>query len=451
MLATALGLATAVPCAATAGQPGAGGGVVRVATYNAALTRDGPGLLLHDLMSGGDKQALAAARVVAAARADVLVITRIDYDHGLVALSAFADLVADAGLDYPHRFALRPNSGWQTGRDMVGDGRIGTPDDAQGWGRFAGAGGMAILSRWPIATAGVRDFSGFLWRDLPGAMLPMRDGQPFPSAEVFAHQRLASVGKWEVPVRLPWGETLRVLAFYAGPPVFGGPEGRNALRNHDEVRFWNALLDGVLPMPPPVPPFVLAGDANLDPLDGDGLHGAILGLLAHPAVQDPEPRSPGAIRAQGPPTAIIGGIRRWIPPIGTARAFRATCGWTMSCPRPICRCWIPVSCGLLPAHRWRPRPPPHRATVWSGWIWPCRPERSGPTIPMVRDGRLLPEALPATAPSARVDRAQPPVSRPKRCASAAAMGARPSARICPRTRRAMEGRCRAMAQLARAV
>lgn len=300
MLATALGLAAAVACAATAGQSGDGGGVVRVATYNAALTRDGPGLLLHDLLSGRDKQALAAARVVAAARADVLVITRIDYDHGLVALSAFADLVAEAGLDYPHRFALRPNSGWQTGRDMVGDGRIGTPDDAQGWGRFAGAGGMAILSRWPIATAGVRDFSGFLWRDLPGAMLPMRDGQPFPSAGVFAHQRLASVGKWEVPVRLPWGETLRVLAFYASPPVFGGPEGRNALRNHDEVRFWNALLDGALPMPPPVPPFVLAGDANLDPLDGDGLHGAILGLLAHPAVQDPGPRSAGAIHAQGP-------------------------------------------------------------------------------------------------------------------------------------------------------
>ncbi len=276
------------------------GGSVRLATYNAALTRRGPGLLLRDILTGTDPQVEAAAEVVAMAAADVLLLTGIDWDHDLRALGAFADRLAARGVQYPYRFARRPNTGWQTGRDMVGDGRVGTADDAQGYGAFSGVRGMAILSRFPVEVEAARDFSHFLWRDLPGARLPQRDGRPYPSEAVFAEQRLSTTGHWEVPVRLPSGAVLHVLAWYASPPVFGGPEGRNRLRNHDETRFWTLFLDGALPMPPPEGPFVLMGDANLDPEDGDGLHEAIRALLAHPAVQDPGPRSPGA-RVAAPP------------------------------------------------------------------------------------------------------------------------------------------------------
>jgi len=37
-------------------------------------------------------------------------------------------------------------------------------------------------------------------------------------------------------------------------------------------------------------PFVILGDANLDPVDGDGRNGAIRALLADPRVQDPAPK-----------------------------------------------------------------------------------------------------------------------------------------------------------------
>lgn len=291
----AAGLATLALGGATPSAPAP----LRFATFNAGLSRRGPGLLLRDVLSGRDAQVEAAADVVRAASADVLLLTGIDWDFELRALGAFADRVAERGLDYPHRFAFRPNTGLQTGLDLVGDGRRNTADDAQGYGAFTGVKGMGLLSRLPVDTAAARDFSGFLWRDLPGALLPVRDGAPAYPPNVLAVQRLSTTGHWDVPVILPDNSRIHVLAWYASPPVFGGPHQRNLRRNHDETRFWSLFLDGHLPMVPPSEAFVLMGDANLDPEAGDGLHAAIVTLLAHPALQDPAPSSAGARAALG--------------------------------------------------------------------------------------------------------------------------------------------------------
>jgi endonuclease/exonuclease/phosphatase family metal-dependent hydrolase len=102
-------------------------------------------------------------------------------------------------------------------------------------------------------------------------------------------QRLATTGFWDVPVMTEAGP-LHLLAWHATPPVFDGPEDRNGRRNHDEAAFWSLLLNGSLPLPPPAGPFVLLGDGNLDPADGDGRREGIAALLAHPALQDPAPR-----------------------------------------------------------------------------------------------------------------------------------------------------------------
>lgn len=263
----------------------AGGGTLRIATWNVEMTRPGPGLLLRDILRGDDPQIEAAVAVLARLDADVLLLTGVDYDAGLAVAGRLAERLARAGVPYPHRFALRPNSGWQTGIDLDGDGRAGRPDDAQGWGLFAGQKGMLLLSRLAIDEGAARDFSRFLWADLPGALLP-----PAPGNEALAIQRLSSKGHWEVPLILPDGGRLRLLAFHATPPVFGGGTGRNARRNHDEAAFWLALLDGRLPFPPPEPPFLLIGDSNLDPEDGDGHHDAIRALLAHPLLNDVRPR-----------------------------------------------------------------------------------------------------------------------------------------------------------------
>lgn len=261
---------------------------VRVALLHTDLGRAGPGLLLRDIRrQEGD--VLIARDVIVNARPDILLLLRFDYDLHNTALAAFAELLAEAGHPMPHHFAQRPNTGMATGLDMDGDGRTGTPDDAQGFGAFAGAGGMALLSRLPIDTGAVQDHSGFLWRDLPGAMIPQRDGAPFPSARVFDIQRLSSTGHWQVPVVLPDGRRLNLLAWHAGPPVFGGRHSRNQRRNHDENAFWLHLLDGALSIPPPEAPFVLIGNSNLDPAAGDGLHAPMRALLSHPALQDPQP------------------------------------------------------------------------------------------------------------------------------------------------------------------
>ena len=106
-------------------------------------------------------------------------------------------------------------------------------------------------------------------------------------------QRLSSTGHWDVALTLPGGGRLHLLAWHAGPPVFDGPEDRNGRRNADEARLWLRYLDGELAEGwggPPDGPFVLMGDANLDPLDGEGRREAIRALLSDPRLQDPEPR-----------------------------------------------------------------------------------------------------------------------------------------------------------------
>jgi hypothetical protein len=270
------------------------------------LERAGPGLLLRDLRRGEDAQIAAILHVLAQTQPDILVLQGVDYDLDLLALSALRERISEGGGPrYDHLFARTPNAGLATGLDMDGDGRRGGPRDAQGYGDFTGQGGMAILSRYPVDQPGAQDFSAFLWRDLPGALLPLRDGQPFPSGAAQAVQRLASRGHWVVPVLLPSGP-LQVMTFHATPPVFDGPEDRNGRRNHDELRFWQLYLDGAFG-PPPQGWFVLMGHANLDPEAGGGRPEALRALLADPRLQEPRPLRPGAAE---PRLATV----HWPPP-----------------------------------------------------------------------------------------------------------------------------------------
>jgi len=169
------------------------------------------------------------------------------------------------------------------------------PDDAHGYGEYAGARALAVLSQHPLDKTGMREFTQMLWRDLPGALLYSGAGP-----EQLARHRLSSMAHLALPVRLPDGATLTLMIYHAGPPVFGHHPDRNLHRNHDETAFWLRLLDGDLPQAPPTPPFVLVGGSDLDPLDGDGIGTAMRALLAHPALQDPEPASLGGAAQADP-------------------------------------------------------------------------------------------------------------------------------------------------------
>ena len=265
---------------------------IDIALFHTSLARQGPGLLLRDIAGGRDAQVNAVVQVITHAAPDILLLLDVDYDHGLVTLTALRDRIASAGLTYPHVFALPPNTGVATGLDLDGDGRRGGPRDAQGYGQFAGQGGMAILSRYPVLTAQVQDHSARLWRDLPGALLTLPDGTPLLQPEVLAVQRLSSTGHWVVPFDVH-DHVLSLLAFHATPPVFDGPEDRNGRRNHDEARFWSLYLDGAFG-PAPESAFVIIGDSNMDPYDSEGRPAAMRALLDDPRLTDPHPKGGGA-------------------------------------------------------------------------------------------------------------------------------------------------------------
>ena len=241
--------------------------------------------MLGDILQGDDR-VLATVAVLVEIAPDILVLQDVDYDAGGAGLGALAAALEDQGLTLPNAVALRPNSGWLTGFDLDGDGRTTGPRDAHGYGMFNGDGGLALLSRYPIAT--VRDHSAVLWQDLPQS-----HGPSVTPVDALGVLRLHSVAAWEVEIETPRG-VITLLASHASAPVFDGPEDRNGLRNWDELRYWQLYLDGW------VPPggtafaaehFAVLGTFNVDPDRGEGRREGVLGLISHPSLQDPVPQS----------------------------------------------------------------------------------------------------------------------------------------------------------------
>lgn len=237
---------------------------------------------------------MAILSVINHADPDILLLTDFDYDAGSVALDTFSSQLEDP---FIHLFSLQPNAGLQTGLDIDGDGFTGDARDAMGYGRFLGDGGMAILSRYPITANDVTDLTDLLWRDVPNGVMPHMDGAAFPSVEVHTMLRVSSSGHWVVPITTG-GQTITLLAFSATAPVFDGPEDFNGLRNRDELRVWEAVMNGTL-ITAPVNP-VLIGTVNAEPSDGDGIRDGIAGVLVRPDLQDPKPQSRGAEQAADP-------------------------------------------------------------------------------------------------------------------------------------------------------
>ena len=222
------------------------------------------------------------ARIIAHVAPDVILLTGFDYDAGGAALAAFAARIgALDGPDYAHQIAVRDNAGLPTGLDVDGDGLLGGPRDAHGYGEFSGQGGLALLSRFPLGapdTAGVTQTLG----TTEGAVRP--EGT---TDAVWDALRLMERGGWKVKISAPHGRFM-LWAAHASPPVFDGPEDRNGLRNAAQLGWWakEADLEQALPV-------VLAGDLNNDPSDGEGLKQPLAGLQQHPFFQDPAPTSTG--------------------------------------------------------------------------------------------------------------------------------------------------------------
>ncbi|MFE6968378.1 endonuclease/exonuclease/phosphatase family protein [Isoptericola sp. NPDC057653] len=325
--ALALGAGLAVtPLAASAGGTGHGHGhdggsgstPLRVATYNLSLNRATEGELQADLSTGDDAQARTVAEVIQRADPDVVLLNEFDYDAAHAGVDLFREnylQVPQGGADpvrYRYAYTAPSNTGVPSGFDLDNDGTVGGGNDAFGFGEFEGQYGMVVLSKYPIDTRNVRTFQQFLWKDMPGALLPDDPATAEPddwySPAELDVVRLSSKSHWDVPVRVG-KRTVHVLAAHPTPPTFDGPEDRNGRRNHDEIRFWaDYVTPGVASRYiyddeggrgglKPGERFVVVGDQNADPLDGDSVNMAIDQLLDNPRITDPRPTSAGAIEA----------------------------------------------------------------------------------------------------------------------------------------------------------
>src|ERR671915_1077435 len=315
-------------------------GTVRFATFNASLNRYRAGQLVEELADPslrppGDRQIRTVAEIVQRVRPDVLLVNEFDFDdQGRRGTSRAAELFQDNYLSesqngarpigYRYRFTAPSNTGIASGFDLDNNGQVvttpGTPgygNDAYGFGDFPGQFGMTVYSRFPIVRRDVRTFQNFLWKDMPGARLPDDPQTPqrrdWDSPAGLAVFRLSSKSHWDVPIRVR-GNVVHFLTSHPTPPVFDGPEDRNGTRNADEIRLW---ADYVTPGAgeyiyddrgrrgglKPGERFVIAGDQNSDPLDGDSIPGAIQQLLDNPRVNTTvTPSSPG-----GPEQSAIQG------------------------------------------------------------------------------------------------------------------------------------------------
>ncbi|MEM6971694.1 MAG: endonuclease/exonuclease/phosphatase family protein [Pseudomonadota bacterium] len=317
MVGLVLCLALLPPDKAAAGNPEPPGeGTIRIAQYNAALSRNGAGVLLGDILDR-DAQVLEVARIILLAAPDILLINEFDRDGGGAALDAFAALLADgiegvprvddlAGIAYPYRLQPMSNTGRPSGLDIDGDGRGAgetlRPADAWGYGTFPGQYAMAVLSRLPLGPA--RSWRRLPWATMPGALRPvLPDGERLHDDTTWAALRLSSKTHLAAPIALPGGSSVTLIAAHPTPPVFDGPADRNGRRNHDEIRLISEILDdaawlidddGAWGGIAPGALVIVAGDLNADPADGDARRAALTGLLTHPRLQDPRPTSPGA-------------------------------------------------------------------------------------------------------------------------------------------------------------
>ena len=288
---------------------------LRVATFNASLNRDSAGQLGRDLADGANRQARQIAEILQRVRPDVVLINEFDYDASGAAAQRFHDHYLAVGqngqapLAYPFRYAppvntgVSPNTAADARYDFDNDGRaVASPgadgdrataraygNDCFGYGEFPGQYGFVVYSRFPIRTDRVRTFQRFLWRDLPGAILP----PGWYSAEELAVFRLSSKNHADIPIELAPGREFHLLASHPTPPTFDGPEDRNGRRNHDEIRLWAEYLNGASFLRDDAgrsgglaggARFVILGDLNADPLDGDSQPNAIGQLLGHPRV-----------------------------------------------------------------------------------------------------------------------------------------------------------------------
>ena len=291
----------------------------KAATYNTSHYRATTGALIADLATVNATQSQNIARVIQRNNADVILINEFDYDAKGEALKRFQENYLEVGQSgeapvyYPYAFIAPANTGIASGFDLDNNGSVvttlgaaGYGEDALGFGVHPGQYAFVVLSKYPIDTPNIRTFQKFLWKDMPGALLPDNPniagtGDWYSAAELNVY-RLSSKNHADVPVLIN-GTPVHILASHPTPPVFDDPASgqpwiagvdHNGRRNSDEIRFWSDYVtpansayiydDTETSAAPggglaPNSRFIICGDQNSDNNEGDGTDPAIKQLI----------------------------------------------------------------------------------------------------------------------------------------------------------------------------
>ena len=291
---------------------------VRFATFNASLNRNLAGQFVSDISTPNNVQAKNAAETIQRVRPDVLLINEFDFD---AAGDGAPPLPGQLPLDRPERRSADllpvPLHGRVEHRHSV---RL--RPEQQRRRRRAGRRFRLRLLPGPVRNGGLLDVSDRRHGHphLPEVPLEGHARRPAPGRSRHAGTgRLVLARRAErVPALLeeplgpadPGREQGRPLPHQ--PPDAArlrrprGPERRHG--NFDEIRFWADYISpgkagyiyddgGGTGGLKPGSLFVIAGDQNSDPLDGDSIPGSIQLLLEHPLVNTTfTPESPGAVQ-----------------------------------------------------------------------------------------------------------------------------------------------------------
>ena len=303
---------------------------VRIATFNVSMdasnyVEQGEAVMGDELQSnlrnGEHQQIKNISEIIQRLRPDVILLNEFDYsEQSATDVQNFIKHYLTVSknnqkpIDYPYFYSAPVNTGVDSGLDLDKDGiASGTKGDAFGFGFYPGHYGMLVLSKYPIQFEQIRTFQNFLWKDMPdNLLLTIKDesGQSYYSQQAQKILRLSSKSHWDIPIKVG-DHTINVLVSHPTPPVFDGPENRNGKRNHDEIRFWTDYLSGNEDSAYIYDDndqkggfegehFVIAGDLNASPDEGDGIKSGIQGLLGHPLVNDSiVPKSEGG-KAKSP-------------------------------------------------------------------------------------------------------------------------------------------------------
>lgn len=279
-------------------------GDIRVGTVRAGMTGSTEEDLLEDLRSGVFPPAQSLAEAAQLNRPDVLLVTGITSDGDEEIAEALRSKYLEVGqngqegLDYPYVYAGPSNSGNESGADLDGDGVVGGPGDAIGYGDHPGQHGMIMFSSYPIEQNGIRTFQDFLWEDLPDGAAGSSEHSELERSVM----RLTSAAFWDVPLTVDAGagseRTVNIVASSIARPQ--DPADVDADRGDDERRMiadylageaWYLTDDDGDPATGTGSEFVYMGEpATQYDLPGSA-SGDMAELLDSQAVQDPEPEA----------------------------------------------------------------------------------------------------------------------------------------------------------------